>query len=385
MSLTKTQRAAISRANGAKAKGPSETARRRTRFNALKHGLRAEVLTLPNEDPHVIQARADAWNDFYQPKSPAAQHLLNQCVRATLLADRCDAFHDAGLARQVRRAELDWDYAQVDHLENAWLKVKDDPFNTLREVKRTRYGCGILKGRWLRYAGRLERVGYLDRYDTFGACLMLGLDGHNKKLRAGLPDMYRLELFHQVLCPDPDRAKIRELCSEYETPVELQGLYAADRLPEKEECRQWLRELIAREVAELEALEASLEAIETADRAEAQARALILTDGPTARLFLRYHAEARMSFHRAHTALLKQLDRDALEEELPNEPDDPVGECLSPDDPEVSDDVHGADTRRTAPPVEVTALVAVDEMTTGTVSGAIATVSGVTGAGESVV
>jgi hypothetical protein len=58
---------------------------------------------------------------------------------------------------------------------------------------------------------------------------MLGFDGHNKKLRAGLPDMYRLELFHQVLCPDPDRAKIRELCSEYETPVELQGLYAADR------------------------------------------------------------------------------------------------------------------------------------------------------------
>ena len=200
-----------------------------------------------------------------------------------------------------------------------------------------------------------------------------------------MPDMYRLELFHQVLCPDPDRAKIHELCSEYETPVEMRGLYAADRLPEKEECRQWIRELIAREVAELEALEASLEAIEAADRAEAQARALILTDGPTARLFLRYHAEARMSFHRAHRALLKQLDRDALEEELPNEPNDPVWECLSPDDPETSDDVQAADTRRTGPPVEVTALVAVDEMTGGSVSGAIGPVSGVTGAGESVV
>ena len=92
-----------------------------------------------------------------------------------------------------------------------------------------------------------------------------------------------------------------------------------------------------------------------------------------------------MSFHRAHTALLKQLDRDALEEELPNEPEDPVGESLSPEDPEGSDDVLGADTRRTAPVFDVTALAAVDEMTTGSVSGAIATVSGVTGAGESVV
>ena len=78
------------------------------------------------------------------------------------------------------------------------------------------------------------------------------------------------------------------------------------------------RELIAREVAELEALEASLEALETADRAEAQARALILSDGPTARLFLRYHAEARMAFHRAHSALIKTLEQDACEEESPN-------------------------------------------------------------------
>src|SRR5262249_39437286 len=119
MALSKQERAAISRQNGAKSKGPSET--RRSRFNALKHGLRAEVLTLPNEDPHLIQARVDAWNDYYQPQSPAAQHLLNQCVRASILADRCDTFHDAGLARQARRAGLDWDYQQVDQIETIWL------------------------------------------------------------------------------------------------------------------------------------------------------------------------------------------------------------------------------------------------------------------------
>ena len=138
-------------------------------------------------------------------------------------------------------------------------------------------------------------------------------------------------------------------------------------------------------MAELEALEALLEALEAADRAEAQARALILTDGPTARLFLRYHAEARMAFHRAHSALIKELERDASEEDSPNEPGDPGGDGLSPDDPKGSDDVWGADTRRTGPDCEVTALAAVDEMTTGSVSSALATVSGVTGAGESVV
>jgi hypothetical protein len=82
---------------------------------------------------------------------------------------------------------------------------------------------------------------------------------------------------------------------------------------------------------------------------------------------------------------MKELERDALEEDSPNEPGDPDGEGPSPDDPETSDDVQGADTRRTGPVIEVTALVAVDEMTTGSVSGVIATVSGVTGGGESVV
>ena len=92
-----------------------------------------------------------------------------------------------------------------------------------------------------------------------------------------------------------------------------------------------------------------------------------------------------MAFHRAHSALIKQLEQDACEEDSPNEPDGPGGESLSPDDPEVSDDVQGADTRRTGPVCEVTALAAVDEMTTGSVSSALATVSGVTGAGERVV
>jgi hypothetical protein len=112
---------------------------------------------------------------------------------------------------------------------------------------------------------------------------------------------------------------------------------------------------------------------------------LILSDGPTARLFLRYHAEARMAFHRAHSALMKTLEQDACEEDSPNEPSDPGGEGLSSDDPEGSDDVQGADTRRTGPVIEVAALVAIDEMTTDSVSSSLATVSGVTGAGESVV
>ena len=57
-------------------------------------------------------------------------------------------------------------------------------------------------------------------------------------------------------------------------------------------------------------------------QAGAADRALILHDGPSARLFLRYHAEARTTFHRAYGSLVKALERDAATDS-PNEATDP--------------------------------------------------------------
>jgi hypothetical protein len=82
MSLTLEQRRDINAQNARKSTGPkSDQGKDRSRQNALKHGLRAEVLALPNEDPAIIAERADTWNDHYKPRSPAAQHLVNECVR----------------------------------------------------------------------------------------------------------------------------------------------------------------------------------------------------------------------------------------------------------------------------------------------------------------
>ena len=76
MPLTPEQRSQINRANAAKSTGPSAAGKLRSRYSALRHGLRAKVLALPNEDPAVVAARTEAWNEFYRPKSPAAHHLV---------------------------------------------------------------------------------------------------------------------------------------------------------------------------------------------------------------------------------------------------------------------------------------------------------------------
>src|SRR3954470_22195529 len=111
MPLTPDEPRAINRETARRSTGPKTAeGKARSRNNALKHGLCAAVPTaLPNEDPAAVQARADEWNDYYRPQSPAARHLVDQCVRATLLSDRVDTYHAAALARQVRSAVARWD------------------------------------------------------------------------------------------------------------------------------------------------------------------------------------------------------------------------------------------------------------------------------------
>src|SRR6202030_2951967 len=72
-----------------------------------------------------------------------------------------------------------------------------------------------------------------------------------------------------------------------------------------------LRALVEGQLARARALEDfHREVRDDPDRAEAADRALILHDGLPARLFLRYHAEARTSFHRAYGSLVKALELD---------------------------------------------------------------------------
>ena len=65
MKLTAEQRAEICRRNGRRSRGPvSASGKSASSRNALKHGMRAETLTMPNEDPALIAARGDFWNDY---------------------------------------------------------------------------------------------------------------------------------------------------------------------------------------------------------------------------------------------------------------------------------------------------------------------------------
>src|ERR1019366_6199527 len=91
------------------------------------HGLRADALPMPGEDPELARQRADAWNDYYQPQRPAAQHVVNECARATLQADRVARFQAAAVVWQVKEARRTWIERRGKEVSQQVERLRNDP------------------------------------------------------------------------------------------------------------------------------------------------------------------------------------------------------------------------------------------------------------------
>jgi hypothetical protein len=335
MSLTPEQRANISRLNGSKSKGPvTEQGKRKSRANALQHGLRAEVLPLPNEDPVKVAQREQAWNDYYKPQSPAAQHLVNECVRATLFSDRAHAFHAAALSEQVREAEHWYDNDQADRVQRIkelW-PTDDDPASVFRMLEQTAAGCRWLLDRWEQLNEVLRGQGFWAAANRDEA---LRLKGSNPKLEAlkNDPVGYQVLILNQVAAEGPQGPGVPAVLDPKRMPQALWPNYGRGKAPDQATCRFLLEQVVRDELDRLGARELKLrQEHETPGRAEAAQRALVLKDEAAARRFLRCHAEARTTFHRAYAQLLKTLERDAAEGPAPEAPAE-AAEEVSPNDP----------------------------------------------------
>ena len=325
MSLTLEQRRDINRENARKSTGP-KTARGKanSRKNAMKHGLRSEVLALPHEDPAIIAERATSWIDYYQPQSPAAQHLVNECVQATILSDRVNRYHHFALSGQIRDARKAWLNQSEDEVKKRYDLMGYDPAEAVRLLKRSGLGVRSLISRWEGFRKRFHADGCLNGEDCDQAISLLGCRSTLEDMKEN-PGAYMLCLFNALANVAPSEAGLQTLCDPKNVPPSLRHKIKDVPCRPPEECRTWIKNLITKELGTLQTLAQSLEEIEFLDFGESEDRALILHDETDARLFLRYHAESRNTFHRAFNKLEKTLISDAagescVESEAPNEP-----------------------------------------------------------------
>ena len=81
--------------------------RNKSRFNALKHGFRAETAVLPDEDPAELQQRLDDWTADLQPRNSVEKYLVDRGVRLSWQLDRVTRAQDARTTTQIIEGGVD--------------------------------------------------------------------------------------------------------------------------------------------------------------------------------------------------------------------------------------------------------------------------------------
>ena len=189
----KPDRASINLRNAQKSTGPrTPEGKSRSRFNAVKHGMTAKTLVLPDEDADVLQMRVETWIADLQPQNDVEQFLVEQAVHASWKLDRAERAEVAQLSRIIgsvpiaeanRQHEVvaalgDWllsdrnaagDIAFRDDLLNVLvpprpgppdhrcLDIRNHPEAIVFRLESTAAGCQWLLDRWTELRGRLDQ------------------------------------------------------------------------------------------------------------------------------------------------------------------------------------------------------------------------------------
>ena len=132
------------RRNALKSTGPrTAEGKEISRRNALKHGLAAETLVMPEDEPEAIVARIAAWMPALAPKGKHDEWLVVEAVVHSVRIDRCRAHEQALRNRQARRAALCWEGDRRAEAEELGAKLAKAP---------------ALPSSWISSASRRQRL-----------------------------------------------------------------------------------------------------------------------------------------------------------------------------------------------------------------------------------
>ena len=97
---TSTNRAAANRANAQHSTGPrTESGKQRSSLNAIRHGLTAQTIVLPSEDPAAYQAHRRQFFEEYQPATATETQLVQELTDTSWRLNRIPLLEADLLAR----------------------------------------------------------------------------------------------------------------------------------------------------------------------------------------------------------------------------------------------------------------------------------------------
>ena len=360
-----TDRAETNRRNAARGGPKTPEGKARSRFNALKHGLSAQVPVLPQEDPEAYRQRLDAWMAHLEPRNPVEQFLIEQAVTASWRLERADRMETASLtdrldgiqaqrdlkrrieAHELARRLLPFADAQLEkaiqeiYLKDPFLHFRstdlrngtdesgDDPESILARLVASDVGGHWVLGRWRRLRAILDR-GEDWRLDDLAEALRL-----TGRKPLGLGTKAWTDRRAQV-GKGTDPRPVAEL------ELELLRQFDPDLPADRGEARAVLSRWVGRTLEQLEPIVQAMAEREVVDRA-AEADQCSIDPNERGELQRRYHLGLGRAFHRTLDSLMKV--RRSLRDKGPDSSDpadpDPSPPGNDPEDrPEPTGDDH---------------------------------------------
>ena len=137
------------RRNALLSKGPtSPEGKAVSRFNGLKHGLRAEEVVLPGEDPAEFEAQRQAWLDDWQPRSHTRSVLVDRAALAAWRLHRAAKAEADLLRATAEQAGRRFDDERILRVRRAADRFRDDPAAALSLLGCHADGLDYLLGAW---------------------------------------------------------------------------------------------------------------------------------------------------------------------------------------------------------------------------------------------
>ncbi len=294
------------RKNARKSTGPrTHAGKARACLNAVTHGLTAQTLILPDEDPRAYQARLDAWAADLRPCTAYEEGLVRHAVGLSWRLDRADRVQAALITQSIAGHSEDNDRQAREALEDITRRLfpgpatptpdrpdrpagpddPDDPARLVPRLENTADGCRWLLDRWAELravvaAGTAWDAGQMTR--------AIGLLGRRPLDAADDPEVLAIV----VACFALDRARPDPFAALWEGLSAREVEYYRQRLlgrrlreampASPDEARDVLLEVVDVSMARLEELEAAHRSREAA-LAELRPVALLFDDTPEGR------------------------------------------------------------------------------------------------------